>query len=399
VAARPLHAPCKNSIITFVPPLAVAVLTFVVAVYVLQVGAAALGFARIRRVPKPDAPASWPSVSVIVPARNEADGIEDCLESLRSCTYPSDRLEIIVVDDFSTDGTAARVKAKQPAGAGPPAGEQPVRLVEMDEATAPTNGYKPAAVARGVEAADGDVILTTDADCTVQPGWIKSMVRRCTPDTPFVAGPVTYEHGDLFLPRLQALELSGLVAYGAGTLGIGLPTFCNSANVAYRREVVEAPHDAPNGAAQDEMLLQHVAYETDQNVRFNPDPDAIVNTAPAPTFSAYLQQQARWAHMGLRYPYAVPRLLVVGLWLTHLVLLLAALVAIALPAWRQPTLVAFLAKMGVDAALAAPAATHFGQRSLLRSAVPTELLLLLSVPIIGILGTFGPVEWKGRELE
>jgi cellulose synthase/poly-beta-1,6-N-acetylglucosamine synthase-like glycosyltransferase len=372
-------------------------LAVITAAYVLQVGAAAVGFIRVRRQPEPAPPDTWPSVSVIVPARNEADGIEACLESLRACDYPADRYEIIVVDDFSTDGTAARVRARQPAGHAPE--DQPVRLVEMDGATDRTGPHKPAAVTRGVAAAEGEVILTTDADCTVPSGWVRSMVRRCTPETPFVAGPVAYEHNDLFLPRLQALELMGLVAYGAGTLGLGRPTFCNSANVAYRRDVIEAREDAPDGAAQDELLLQHVAYDTDRDVAFNPAPEACVTTAPAPSFSAYLEQQARWAHMGLRYPFAVPRALVVGLWLAHAVLLLAAAVALALPSWRQPALLAFLAKMGADALLAAPSARHFGQRTLLRSAVPTELLLLLAVPIVGLVGTFGDVEWKGRELE
>lgn len=338
-------------------------------------------------------------MSVVVPARNEADGIEACLDSLRACDYPADQYEIIVVDDFSTDGTAARVKARQPAGHAPPDDNQGIRLVEMEGATARQGNHKPAAVARGVEAADGEVILTTDADCTVSPGWIRSMVKRCTPETPFVAGPVAYEHNDLFLPRLQALELMGLVAYGAGTLGLGLPTFCNSANVAYRRDVIDARDAAPNGAAQDEMLLQHVAYETNRSVTFNPDPEALVRTEPAVSFSAYLQQQARWAHMGLRYPFFVPRALVVGLWCTHTVLLLACAAALLLPAWREPTLLALLGKISIDALLTAPVARHFGQGRLLRSAVPTELLLLVAVPIVGVLGTFGDIEWKGRELE
>jgi cellulose synthase/poly-beta-1,6-N-acetylglucosamine synthase-like glycosyltransferase len=381
-----------------VPAPVLFVLAALTAAYLLQVGAAAVGAARVRRSPEPPASDVWPTVSVVVPARNEADGIEDCLEHLRACDYPADRYEIIVVDDFSTDGTAARVRARQPAGHAP-ADAQPVRLVEMDGTDDRSGPHKPAAVARGVDAARGTVILTTDADCRVPPGWVRSMVRRCTPETPFVAGPVAYEHDNRFLPRLQALELMGLVAYGAGTLGIGLPTFCNSANVAYRREVIEACESAPDGAAQDELLLQHVAYDTDREVAFNPAREACVTTDPAPSFPAYLRQQARWAHMGLRYPFAAPRALVVGLWLTHAALLLAAAVALALPAWREPTLLALLSKMGADALLTAPSARHFGQGRLLRSLVPTELLLLVTVPVAGLLGTFGDVEWKGRELE
>jgi cellulose synthase/poly-beta-1,6-N-acetylglucosamine synthase-like glycosyltransferase len=381
-----------------VPTPLLVLLSALLATYAAQMLLAAVGFARVRTQPAPDAPRPWPAVSIVVPARNEAGGIDACLDSLRAVDYPPDRLEIIVVDDFSTDGTAEQVRARQPAGRVDPA-DQPVRLVEMASSGPANGGHKPAAVARGVEAAEGDVILTTDADCVVPPAWVKSMVRRCTPETPFVAGPVGYVHNDRFLPRLQALELTGLVAYGAGTIGVGLPTFCNSANVAYRRDAVQARAAAPDGAARDEMLLQYVAYDTDRRVTFNPDPDATVRTEPPGTLTGYLQQQARWAHMGLRYPFALPRALVVGLWGAHAALFLACAAALALPAWREPALLLLLGKMAADAVLAVPAARHFGVRGLLRSAVPTELLLLVAVPFIGVLGTVGAVEWKGRPLD
>lgn len=380
------------------PPSLLALLIVVLATYVVQMGLAAVGFARVRSAPAPPAPEAWPSVSVVIPARNEADDIEACIESLRATDYPGDRLEIIVVDDFSTDGTAERVRAHQPAG-GVAADEGTVRLVDMSAIEATNGAHKPGAVARGVEAAEGEVLLTTDADCTVPRTWLKSMVRRCTPETPFVAGPVGYEHSERFLPRLQALELNGLVAYGAGTIGMGVPTFCNSANVAYRRDAIAPRESAPDGAARDEMLLQHVAYATDRQVAFNPDPEARVMTAPPETLPAYLQQQARWAHMGLRYPFALPRALVVGLWATHAALFLACAAALALPAWREPALLLLLGKMAADAVLTVPAARHFDQRGLLRSTVPTELLLLVAVPLIGVLGTFGALEWKGRSLD
>lgn len=380
------------------PTPVLVLLAAVTGTYVLQMGTAALGLALVRRQDPPTPPSRWPSVSVIVPARNEADGIAACLESLRACDYPANRYEIIVVNDGSTDGTAPRVRAHQTATPSPESNRAPVRMVATGEASGSGPRHKPHAVEQGIDAATGEIILTTDADCTVGPGWVKSMVVHCTPETPFVAGPVVYEHEDLFLPRLQALELLGLVAYGAGTLGLGMPTFCNSANVAYHRDVIPGSDASPNGAAQDELLLQHVAYATDREVTFTPDVDAVVTSQPAPSFVTYLQQQARWSQMGLRYPFWLPRVLVVGLWLTHTVLFLCGAVALAVPAWRQPTLGALLIKMAIDAVLTVPHARRVGQRDLLRSAVPTELMLVFVVPLVGLFGTFGSPKWKGREL-
>jgi hypothetical protein len=101
-----------------VPTVVLVGLGVIVGAYILQVSAAALGFLRVQRQPRPPAPDVWPSVSIVVPARNEADGIAQCLDSLRACNYPEDRYEIIIVDDGSRDGTAARVQARPPVAAG-----------------------------------------------------------------------------------------------------------------------------------------------------------------------------------------------------------------------------------------------------------------------------------------
>jgi hypothetical protein len=275
----------------------------------------------------------------------------------------------------------------------------------MEDASASNGGHKPEAVARGIDAATGTVILTTDADCTVEPGWLKSMVRRCTPDTPFVAGAVRYRYSYNYFERLQALAFAGLVSFGAGTLGLGVPTYCNSANVAFRRDLLGdlsqesgRLNGGVDGAARDEMLLQYVAYGTDRSVAFNADPDAVVTTEPAPSFDAYLHQQSRWASMGARYPFPLPRLLVVGMWAFHPILLACLLAAVALPTWREPALAALIGKMAADLVLTVPFAKHFDQNDLARSTVATELMLLVVVPIVGVLGSFGTIEWKGRRL-
>jgi len=383
-----------------VPTFALVVLFAGTALYVLATLAAAVGFWRVRRQPPPSLPDPEPSVSIVIPARDEADQIEDCIDRILACDYPKDRLEVIVVDDFSTDATAQRVRASQPAFAG--ATEPTVRLLQLNEKQQDNGGHKPEAVAHGVEAASGTVVLTTDADCIVGPNWIRSMVRRCTPETPFVAGAVRYRFSHRYFERLQALAFAGLVAFGAGTLGLGLPTYCNSANLAFRRDLLAAVPNVSgerDGAAGDELLLQHVAYGTDRDVAFNADPDAAVTTEPAPDVDTYIHQQARWASMGARYPFLRPRLLVVSMWALHPVLLGACAAALALPAWRQPTIAALLAKMAGDLLLTVPFLKHFDQNDLSRSTIATELMLLVVVPIAGFLGSFGTVEWKGRTLD
>ncbi|MFZ9661533.1 MAG: glycosyltransferase, partial [Chitinophagaceae bacterium] len=93
-----------------------------------------------------------PFVSVIVPARNEALRISDCLQSLLDQDYPADCMEIIVVDDHSSDQTAVLATAMG------------VRVIHLQDAAfhSPTIAYKKAALTAGISNAKGEIIMTTD---------------------------------------------------------------------------------------------------------------------------------------------------------------------------------------------------------------------------------------------
>src|SRR5690606_12288350 len=93
-------------------------------------------------------------VSVLIAARNEAANIGRTLSDILAQDFPEELLEIIVVDDHSTDDTAAVVRSF--AGQG-------VKLLKLDESQ-PLNSYKKKAISVAIEKATGDFIVTTDAD-------------------------------------------------------------------------------------------------------------------------------------------------------------------------------------------------------------------------------------------
>ena len=109
-----------------------------------------------------------PQVTVIVPAYNAAETLPACLAALATQDYPRSAYEVIVVDDGSTDETAAIA-----------------HKCNVSVITQPNAG--PAAARnRGAAAAQGDLLLFTDADCVPVPGWISALVAPFS--DPSVAG-------------------------------------------------------------------------------------------------------------------------------------------------------------------------------------------------------------------
>lgn len=406
--------------------------------YVVFKLACAAGWHRVvwasRGVDEPD---PLPYVSVLIPARDEAETIKACLVSVLENEYPPDRLEVIVIDDASSDRTAAKARriARRYAES-VPAGEDSaaeeiatedlvaedfsrndhsagrenpvVRVVRVDhdessalnESDAPVrlSRHKSAALRKGLEASTGEVIVTTDADCVVGPRWIRTLVRRCTDETPFVSGPLRYDWREKWFDRYQAVEMSALVAFGGGTIGAGIPTICNGGNVAVRRDLLDAyASDVP--LAADEVLLQHVAYDTDARVVFEAHPDAVVETACVDTGREYVEQRTRWAWMGSRYPHAVPVAVSAFEWLTSASFLGLGVASIVFPAWQPIVMSCFLGKVAADAALTIPTMRHLGQNELTRTFIPATLFWTVSVTVMGLLGTFGTVYWKGRRVK
>lgn len=107
------------------------------------------------------ASADLPAVSVVVPVYNGQATLLPCLHSLLQLRYPADRMELIVVDNASTDATAAILEGVR----------DQLRVLREDK-------RGPAAARnRGIRAARGDCIALTDADCVVDPDWLAELVR------------------------------------------------------------------------------------------------------------------------------------------------------------------------------------------------------------------------------
>lgn len=384
--------------------------------YAGALGAFAGGFRRVVGQTPRAAVSDPPRVSVVIPARNEAASIGACVEAVLANDYPADRFEVIVVDDDSADATVPIVEQLQarfngvlaPLGDGENGDEKDaddearLRLVRVGAATR-ARAHKKHALTRGVAAARGDLVLTTDADCLVPPGWIRTMAACFEDDVGFVSGPVLYRLGPAPFARLQALEFLGLVAIGAGAIGVGRPNLCNGANVAYRRALFEAVGGYAGidhvTSGDDELLMQKIARTTAWRVRFCAARAAVVVTEPAETVAAFVAQRRRWASKGPRYPSPALVAMLAAIYGFYVALLAGTLLLPVVPALGPAVGAAWALKLVAEAAVLVPAASHFQRRRLIPYLLVGQLLYVPYVVFIAPAGALSGYTWKDRPVD
>lgn len=243
--------------------------------------------------------ASAPFVSVIIPARDEAEHIGGALEDLARQDYPGERLEVIVIDDRSGDGTGEIARGYQ----GRIASLQVLRVDVCPEGVSP----KKHALQRGFDSARGDILITTDGDCRFHSGWITSLVERFEPTTGLVTGLTVFDRGrrEPFWQRMQQLDYLSHSFLAAGAIGRGWAFNCNGSNLALRREAFSDVGGYSRFrqvvTGDDTLLLQRLKQSGRWKATFSADPRSLVRSHPEETLGEVLQQRLRWGSGGMSY--------------------------------------------------------------------------------------------------
>lgn len=258
-------------------------LTGIFVLYFLFLVVILAGWKRAMSVSPEEFPPKDPLVSVVIPVRNEELTISNLLSHLSLQEYKN--FEIVIVNDDSEDETLWMVSQSQ--------------LKNLSVIHNPGKGKK-AAITAGVRAARGSIIVTTDADCTVSPGWLRDIRVPFRDQKVMMAfGGVRMEGRGSFFDSLQAMEFASLIGVGASTAALGSPTMCNGANLAFRKKVFSEVKGFEDNLAipsgDDEFLMRKIQTLYPDGIRFVSAADAVVSTPTQPDREALLNQRIRWA--------------------------------------------------------------------------------------------------------
>jgi cellulose synthase/poly-beta-1,6-N-acetylglucosamine synthase-like glycosyltransferase len=221
-----------------------------------------------------------PTVSIIVPAWNEEKGIGKTLESLQKIDYPKDKLEIIVVDDGSTDNTYKEALKYQ---------NDQIKVFRKD-----VNGGKFTALNFGIKKAKSEFIVSTDADnLEVMPDALKYMVRYFEdPIVMCVAPAMAISNPKGILARVQQVEYLIGVFLRKVFANINTIHVTPGAFSAYRKSFIEKYGGFKRAHLTEDMemslRIQKYHYKIENSI------DSMIYTPGFSTFIGLLRQRRRW---------------------------------------------------------------------------------------------------------
>jgi glycosyltransferase involved in cell wall biosynthesis len=227
---------------------------------------------------------NFPLVSVVIPCRNEAAGIVTLIRSVKAQTPPGSDLEILIVDDGSTDNTSQLAEAE---GA---------RVLSI---AAKAGGGNPA-VARnlGARASRGDPIIFLDSDCLPHDGWLDALLKEHAAGIEVVGGSLDLPSGLGFSARCDYYCGWYHVHPGRASAWVQHHPPCN---ISARREVFLAgsgyTERQPIAYAHEELVWQAEVLANGGRIFF--DPRAVVDHYNRPGFSNLLRRNYRWGYSAL----------------------------------------------------------------------------------------------------
>jgi cellulose synthase/poly-beta-1,6-N-acetylglucosamine synthase-like glycosyltransferase len=339
-------------------------------------------------------PANPVKVSVIIPARNEVARIGQCLDSLFNQTYPKAFTEVIVVNDFSTDNTETLVSEHN----------LKCKVLNLsDYVSGDLNSYKKKAIETGISYSSGELIICTDADCTMGPDWITVIVSAyCRENFQFIAAPVKIAGNRSWLSVFQTLDFISLQGITGAAVYKNLYPMCNGANLAYTRkayDAVEGFSDITHIASGDDMLLMKKIQERfPGKSEYLKDPRAIVCTGAAENIRSFINQRIRWASKISHYKHAATFLTLALVYLVNGSLVILFISCFYYGHWRWLLLLVVFKTIS-EYFFVSKVARFFQQQPLMKYFPLCQPFHILYTVIAGSFGSFGKYEWKNRKVK
>lgn len=336
-------------------------------------------------------------IAVLIAMRNEEKNIGGCLSALEAQNYPSSLFDVYVIDDRSTDRSTEIVQSFIQRNAH-------FHLISIKEDRHQLFG-KMNALAQAIAQINQDIILITDADCIVPPGWIETYARYFEAETGLVGGLTMLDPHpgvkvtkarSFFFGKVQAVDWLFLQIISAKAANAGRPVTVLGNNFGFRRAAYRETGGFESlgfSVTEDLALLQAVEKLQKWKIKLSLDPANTIFSYPVNTLSEFIKQRQRWVIGGRSmrpFGYFLSAVSTIAK-----VTLFAALLLFH---WNTLTGVSLALILGTDYRLISRQLNKLNMRHLKKYFLPFEIFLIFYSLFFSLTALLPQkVHWKGRQ--
>lgn len=240
---------------------------------------------------------TFPQISILIPCRNEIHNLPQCLEALESLDYPSSKLQIVMGNDGSEDGTAQLLEQWT--------NKMPYALyVDVKPGDGVKMNGKANALQQMGEHATGELLLFTDADCVVGQNWARSMVAAWQSCQAGVVTGVTMVNGKTFFDRMQGLDwwlTLGMVKV-MDDIGVAVTSMGNNMLISKSAyEAVGGFAGIPFSLTEDFEMARQIGGKGFPIIH-SVDEGNLIQTKGQHSFAGLMRQRKRWMSGAIALP-------------------------------------------------------------------------------------------------
>ncbi|WP_317898687.1 glycosyltransferase [Aurantibacillus circumpalustris] len=327
-------------------------------------------------------------LTLIICARNEEKNIMICLSSLLKQKYVLNKIQLILINDASTDSTVHRAETiLKNSGIN-------YKIISNQQQKG-----KKHSISYAMQFAINDLIVLRDADTfTLSDLWLQNIsdFYQSTKADLIIAPIAIANYSGLFW-SLQAIENNVLTVAACGSAYYNKPFLCNGANLIFTKKIFEKTNgysshiDSISG--DDIFFMEDVKQIQGSKIAYLKSAPALVYTYPTFSFKKLLLQKTRWASK-FKLNKNKLNLILSFLTLTVNIAWLLCLVSINIPEYKNISLLFISLKLFIDILLLFLASGFIKNKNILWFSLPVGFIYPVYAGIIGIASLFVKPKWK-----
>ena len=328
-------------------------------------------------------------ISIIITARDEEKYLARCINSIAAQDYPRDLMDIVFIDDASSDHTLSIAKSLLMQSG-----------IHHQIIKNTSRHGKKLSIRKAVQLAKADFIITRDADTfTISNFWLENLMDFWSQtQSDFMIGPIALSNYNGLLWALQAIENNILAVIAAGSSYYKIPFLCSGANLAFTKKVFNQTNGYQSHlhieSGDDILFLEEVKKIPGVKINYLKTEQALVYTYPCFNFKSLIEQKVRWAGKFKMNSNIFNSFLAVVTFLVNILWLFCFIYWFISPSNNVAPFIFVLLKLGIDFLILLGSFKLIKNKSLLWYSLPVSLIYPIYTCIVAIASLFLKPKWK-----